>query len=180
MKEADKTLMARALKIMAAFAVAAAGSLPFLLWPETIKRLSAAGYIGLTAACFLTNATVFLPASGIAFTVSAASVLNPLWCAAAGGIGTALGELVGYYCGRIGKKAVEETQLLCRIRKFLDKYGIMAVLLFAFLPLPLFDLVGVTAGAARMPLPKYFLSCAAGKILKMMMYVFLVQNYLNL
>lgn len=170
----------RLLKIGLAVLIAIVGSLPFLIWPEIIKKMSVAGYIGLLAACFLTNATVFLPASGIAFTISAATALNPVCCAIAGGIGTACGELVSYYCGRVGKNVIDKTDLFVTIQKYVNKYGIFTVWLLAFLPLPLFDLVGVTAGATKMSLPKYIIPCMIGKIMKMMVYVFIVGNYIRL
>lgn len=173
-------IASRFLKIVLAVAVAVTGSLPFLLWSEIIKKLALAGYIGLFVACFLTNATVFLPASGIAFTISASTVLNPLFCTIIGGVGTACGELISYYCGRVGKHVVENTPLFSRIQTYVQKYGVLTVWLFAFLPLPLFDLVGVTAGAGKMPLPKYIIPCMIGKVMKMMVYVFLVQRYLKI
>lgn len=179
MKENKNTTVSYLLKIMLALMVAVAGSLPFLIWPEAIKKIAVAGYIGLFIACFLTNATVLLPASGIAFTVSAAMALNPLYCTIIGGVGTACGELISYYCGRLGKSIVEKSNIFLKIQRFVDKYGALAVWLFAFLPLPVFDLVGIITGSAKMPLPKYMISCMIGKIMKMMVYVFIVQQYLN-
>ena len=180
LKKPTKMIAFHFLKIMLAVAVAVTGSLPFLLWPEIIKKLAVAGYMGLFVACFLTNATVFLPASGIAFTISASTVLNPLFCTIIGGVGTACGELISYCCGRAGKNVVEDTPFLFRIQTYVQKYGVFTVWLFAFLPLPLFDLVGVTAGAGKMPLPKYIIPCMIGKVMKMMVYVFLVQRYLKI
>ena len=167
-------------KVGLAITIAIIGSFPFLIWPDTIRKLAVAGYAGLFAACFLTNATVFLPASGIAFTISASTALNPLYCTIVGGIGTACGELISFYCGRAGKKAVEGTDIFLKIQKYIEKYGVLTVWLFAFLPLPLFDFVGVTAGASKMSLPKYIISCAIGKIMKMMVYVFMIQRYLKI
>ena len=161
-KKTAKIIAFRFLKIVLAVAVAVAG------------------YIGLFVACFLTNATVFLPASGIAFTISASTVLNPLFSTIIGGVGTACGELISYCCGRAGKNVVEDTPFLFRIQTYVQKYGVFTVWLFAFLPLPLFDLVGVTAGAGKMPLPKYIIPCMIGKVMKMMVYVFLVQRYLKI
>ena len=45
------------------------------------------------------------------------------------------------------------------------------MLLFAFLPLPLFDLVGLACGAAKMPLRRYIPACFVGKLLKMSCFV---------
>jgi membrane protein DedA with SNARE-associated domain len=46
------------------------------------------------------------------------------------------------------------------------------VLLLAFVPNPLFDIVGVTAGILKMPYPKFLLWCMLGKILKMLAFAY--------
>lgn len=152
------------------------GSSPFLLFRDEVKNMAAAGYAGLTAACFLTNATVFLPASGIAFTVSASTVLNPYICSLCGGVGTALGELVSYTCGRVGKQLVEDNKLYRKMQEYIMKHGFLTVLLFAFLPFPIFDFVGVAAGVGKMNIAKYTTACILGKTLKMVCYVALTNR----
>ena len=42
----------------------------------------------------------------------------------------------------------------------------MTVLLFAFVPLPVFDIIGIIAGAKRMSWWKYTLAAVLGKVLK--------------
>ena len=86
--------------IILAIVVALIGALPYLLFNDQIQQMAGLGYIGLFVACLLTNASICLPASGIAFTLAAATALNPFWCALVGGMGTAVGELVGYVFGR--------------------------------------------------------------------------------
>lgn len=162
---------------VAAVLVAAAGSLPFLLFAEEIRQMATLGYLGLFAACALTNASVFLPASGIAFTMAAAMVLDPLLCAVLGGLGTACGELVGYVLGRIGCRRVEDLHQLEKARVWLRRYGYLSIFAFAALPLPLFDVIGITAGTARLHPVKFFAVCTAGKIIKMLVYVFIVSNF---
>lgn len=160
--------------------VAAAGALPYLLFRDQIQSMASIGYAGLFVACLLTNASVFLPASGIAFTMAAATALDPLVCALVGGMGTASGELVGYALGRFGRGSIDNPQLFDKIDRGLKRYGFLAVFAFAFLPLPLFDLVGVAAGTARFPVFRFFIVCSAGKILKMLLYVFVIGNFISL
>ena len=157
--------------VLPALGIALAGSLPFLLFREQISALPQYGYLGLLAACFLTNATIFLPAAGIAFTLSAAAVLSPIPCALIGGLGTALGELVGYCFGRAGLRELPRREKLARVYAFLEKWGYAAVFLFALVPLPVFDAVGIAAGRARLSPVWFFLTCLAGKTLKMLAYV---------
>lgn len=169
-------IVRKSLSFLLAVLVVLIGSMPFLIFRNEIQNVSEAGYLGLLGSCFLTNATVFLPASGIAFTVSASTVLNPMICCCIGGLGTALGELVSFVCGRAGKKIVENRQIFNKIKMYIVKHGFITVLLFAFLPFPIFDFIGVTAGASQMSMWKYFGACIIGKILKMILYVIVVHK----
>ena len=169
--------------IILAIVVALIGALPYLLFNDQIQQMAGLGYIGLFVACLLTNASICLPASGIAFTLAAATALNPFWCALVGGMGTAVGELVGYVFGRLGRSSVSDIdniELFNRIERGLNRYGYWAVFGFAFLPLPIFDLVGLAAGTARLPVVRFFLVCTLGKCMKMLFYMFILGRYIPL
>lgn len=163
-----------------ALLVAVIGALPYLLFKNQIQQMAGLGYAGLFVACLLTNASICLPASGIAFTLAASTALNPLLCALVGGLGTAVGELVGYILGRLGRSSVSNTELFAKVENGLNRYGYWAVFCFAFLPLPVFDLVGVAAGTAKLPAIRFFIVCVLGKILKMVLYVFVLSRYIPL
>lgn len=165
---------------MLALAIAAIGALPYVLFKDQIQEMAGLGYAGLFIACLLTNASICLPASGIAFTLAAATALDPLWCAVIGGLGTATGELVGYTLGRLGRGSIANLELFTKVENGLKRYGYLAVFGFAFLPLPVFDLVGVAAGTAKLPVVKFFIVCSIGKILKMLLYVYVLSRYIPL
>ena len=57
----------------------------------------------------LANATVFLPAPGVAVVFAMGSIFNPLGVALAAGTGGAIGELSGYLAGFSGQAVVEKT-----------------------------------------------------------------------
>lgn len=166
--------------LLLALLALAAGTLPFLLFREQIQRLAAVGYAGLFLGCFATNASVLLPASGIAYTLAAATVLDPLLCALTGGLGTACGELVGYCVGRWSRVRIDGSPRFAKIAGSLERYGYLAVFTLAFLPLPLFDIIGIAAGTARLSPGRFFLVCCAGKIGKMLVYVFVLRQYIPL
>ena len=48
----------------------------------------------------------------------------------------------------------------------------MAVLILAIIPNPAFDMVGIFAGALKMPLWRFLLWCWLGKIIKMMAFAY--------
>ena len=47
-----------------------------------------------------------------------------------------------------------------------QRYGVVAIFLMALFPNPLFDVAGMAAGVLRFPVWKFLLSCAAGKVIK--------------
>lgn len=156
--------------------IAVVGSLPFLLLREQLRQMAALGYMGLFLACFLANASVLVPAGSTLFTVSASTVFHPLLCCLLGGAGAALGEHVSYWCGRTGRRIVEESLFVMKLREHLKRRGFLTVFLFAFLPLPVFDVAGLAAGVAGMPLPHYTLACLMGKIFKMLFFVLVTRR----
>lgn len=175
-----KNILKKIGSALLALSVAVIGALPYILFKDQLQEMAGVGYIGLFLACLLTNASVCLPASGIAFTVAAATALNPFWCAVIGGAGTAAGELVGYCMGRLGRGSITNLKLFQKIEDGLNRYGLWTVLCLAFFPLPIFDLVGIAAGTAKLPVVPFFIVCCIGKVLKMLLYVFVLSAYIPL
>ena len=116
----------------------------------------------------LMAATLFLPAPGLAFVAAAGAVLDPLWVGIVAGLGSATGELTGYLLGYYGRRAVPtDTSRVWRLtERGFRRWGFIALIVLAFIPNPAFDALGILAGGLRYPLGRFWLSTAAGKILK--------------
>lgn len=130
------------------------------------------GYLGIVLSCFFANSTLFLPAPSSVIVFSLSSVYIPFWVALAGTIGAVLGEHVGYLAGIAGRKTFERNDQGERVKNYLDQYGGVAIFVFAFLPLPLFDLVGVASGAMKINYFRFLAACFLGKFLKMLIYAY--------
>jgi membrane protein YqaA with SNARE-associated domain len=137
-----------------------------------VGRFQAAGYPGIFLLSILANATVILPAPGIALTFTFGSIFNPLGVAVAAGAGAALGELTGYLAGFSGQGIVDDTKMYRRLEGWTDRFGGWAVLVLAFIPNPFFDLAGAAAGALGMPVTKFLIWAFVGKTLKMMLFAY--------
>jgi len=48
----------------------------------------------------------------------------------------------------------------------MQRYGALTIFVLAIIPNPIFDLGGIIAGALRLPLCKFLVSCMAGKVIK--------------
>ena len=146
------------------------------IWIYGIKdqaaQLAAYGYPGIFIIAMLANATVFLPAPGVAVVFAMGSIFNPLLVALFAGTGAALGELVGYLAGYSGQGIVENTQMFARIEPWVRRYGVFAIFILAALPNPFFDIAGVAAGILKIPIGKFFIACWLGQLIKMFAFAY--------
>jgi uncharacterized membrane protein YdjX (TVP38/TMEM64 family) len=139
---------------------------------DRVEEFAAYGYPGIFLVALMANATVFLPAPGVALVFAMGSIFNPLGVTLAAGTGGALGELSGYLAGFSGGAVVENTQAYEKINPWVQKYGPWAILVLSAIPNPFFDVAGVAAGISKMPLGKFFLATLGGQLLKMAMFSF--------
>lgn len=130
------------------------------------------GYPGIFVIALMANATVFLPAPGIAVVFAMGSVFHPLGVALAAGTGGALGELSGFLAGFSGQAVIEQTKVYEKINPWINKYGGWAILILSAIPNPFFDIAGIAAGIAKMPLWKFLLFCWAGQLIKMAIFAY--------
>ena len=135
-----------------------------------VENLAAYGYPGLFLLSILANATVILPAPGIALTFTAGALFSPFLVALTAGAGATLGELTGYFAGFSGQGIVQQNQTYERIKAWTQRYGGLAIVILAFIPNPFFDLAGAAAGALGMPIPTFLLWAFIGKTFKMLVF----------
>jgi uncharacterized membrane protein YdjX (TVP38/TMEM64 family) len=139
---------------------------------EHVSKFAAFGYPGIFLIALLANATVLLPAPGVAVIYAMGSIFNPLWVGLSAGAGGAIGELSGYLAGFSGQAVIERSDIYERITPWLEKYGGWTILVLAAIPNPFFDIAGVAAGAAKMSMWRFLLFCFIGQIIKMTMFAY--------
>ncbi|MFN8414234.1 MAG: VTT domain-containing protein [Anaerolineales bacterium] len=139
---------------------------------EHIREFSGWGYPGIFVIMLLANATVIIPAPGVAFVFAMGSVINPIKVAIAAGTGGAIGELSGYLAGFSGSALIENTKIYNRIFPWVQKYGVWTILLLSAIPNPFFDLAGIAAGATKIPLWKFLFFCWIGQLIKMSIFAY--------
>jgi uncharacterized membrane protein YdjX (TVP38/TMEM64 family) len=162
------------LRVLALMGVVALIAVLFI-FRDQVKNLEEYGYVGIFLLSIAANATIIIPLPGVAFTTAMGAIFNPIGVAVAAGLGAALGELTGYLAGFSGQGVAERAELYNRLTTWMKAHQNLAygvILLLAFIPNPLFDLAGMAAGALKLPLWKFLLACAIGKILKMLMFAY--------
>ena len=139
---------------------------------DRAEELAVYGYPGIFLIALLTNATVFLPAPGIAVVFAMGAVFNPILVGIAAGAGGALGELSGYLAGFSGQAIIERATLYKRLTGWVEKNGFLTILVLAAIPNPTFDVAGVAAGALKMAMPKFMLAVWIGVTIKMILFAY--------
>ena len=139
---------------------------------DHVQDFAGYGYPGIFLVMLLANATVIIPAPGVAVVFAMGNIFNPFWVALAAGTGGAIGELSGYLAGFSGQALVENTRAYNRVAPWVQKYGAWTILTLSAFPNPFFDLAGIAAGVAKIPVWKFLLFCWIGQIIKMGLFAF--------
>ncbi len=155
-------------RILALLAVIAITILVFGI-RDRAEQFIAYGYPGIFIISILANATVLLPAPGLAIVFAMAGVFPPVGVALAAGAGAAIGELSGYLAGFSGQAVIENAARYQRLTRWMEsnrRAAYLAVLFLAIVPNPFFDLAGMAAGALRLPIGPFLVWVFLGKTLK--------------
>ena len=137
---------------------------------EHVEEFAALGYPGIFLIALLANATILLPAPGLAIIYTMGAIFNPLGVGLAAGTGGAIGELSGYLAGFSGQAVVERMDVYDRVKPWLDKYGGWAILVLSAIPNPFFDVAGIAAGMAKMPVQTFLFFIWIGQLIKMTIF----------
>lgn len=125
-------------------------------------------FIGAASIIFPIPYTVALLA------ISTTGQFNPLLLAVVAALGSAVGELVGYGLGYMGRGVVgkKREKSLNAMLKIFGRFGAVGVFIFALTPLP-DDLLFIPLGLLRYKFWKVFLPCIAGKFLMFLIIAYI-------
>jgi membrane protein DedA with SNARE-associated domain len=137
-----------------------------------IQDFATLGYIGAFLAMLLSNATLILPAPGLIIVFALGSSLNPVVVGLSGALGASLGELTGYLTGVSGVAIMENTPIAHRIKRWMNHNGVLTIFALSTVPNPFFDIAGLMAGAAKMPVWKFLGSAFCGKSIQAIVIAF--------
>ncbi|MBN1375371.1 MAG: VTT domain-containing protein [Dehalococcoidia bacterium] len=123
-------------------------------------------YVAVFIANILSSATILVPAPGVAITLAAASVFDPMFVAIAAGTGDAIGEMTAYSVGYAGERIIVDEHMPAyrKAASWMDKYGVWAIFGIALVPILPYDLIGMAAGALKIAWWKCFLATLSGKL----------------
>ena len=132
--------------------------------PERIAETL--GYTGIFIISLTGSGAIVLPLPSTAAIFAGGVFLTPIYVGLVAGVAEAMGEVTGYALGYGGQGLVENSRFYRRIERWLKRRGGLAIMLFSIIPNPLFDLLGVAAGALRYPLLRFLFYAWIGKTIK--------------
>lgn len=141
-------------------------SLSIFIFRNELTYFKQFGYFGLFILNTLGSATLAIPTPLFLTAVAAGSVLNPFLVTIVSSLGSAIGELTGYYVGYKAVDVLEKDKNVQRVKIWMDKYGLFALFVLSAVPNPIFDAAGVFAGATKIAVHKYLLIVWLGKMVK--------------
>jgi uncharacterized membrane protein YdjX (TVP38/TMEM64 family) len=131
------------------------------------------GYAGLFGIVLLRSASVILPMPGGGVIFAAGGLLDPVLgipapiaAGVVAGFAESFGELTGYAAGMGGSPMLKDRAVYRRIKSWVEKRPFQTVFLMTFAPPILFDVAGLAAGAARVPIRVFYPALLAGKVLR--------------
>lgn len=172
-KQAPETQKSNYLKYIGVLVLIVAISVILYINRNSIQQLEKYGYFGIFLTSLLINLTLVMPLPTGILTSALGAIYNPFFVGLAAGSGAALGEISGYLAGISGREMLLKRKDGPRIEHQLRKYGGPGIFLLAFIPNPAFDLVGIAAGALKIPFLRFLFWCWLGKVMKMLVFAYL-------
>jgi membrane protein YqaA with SNARE-associated domain len=147
--------------------------LVYLHDPQIFDRLKGYGYAGAFVISIVLNGTIIFPVSNMALMIAIGVALPQPWLVGIlGGVGAGIGELTGYLAGRSGRDIIAKNKMYTRVEGWVKKWGWLAVFLLSVIPFA-FDVVGIIAGATRMPVWRFMTACWLGRTLVYTVVIYL-------
>ncbi len=168
------------LQVFAVLAIVA-GSFWLGTQKELVQRFSQWGYVSSFLISLIGSATVILPAPGLALILALGAHLNPVLLGVVAGFGSGLGELSGYLAGRASRNLVSRRgKFSAFLHHMTTRYTAPALFILAIVPLPIFDVAGILAGAMRMPAVQFLSIVISGKIIKHVLAAYLGAEFFEI
>ena len=136
------------------------------------SSIEAVGYPAVFLLSLLGSVSMVMPVPGLLSVCSTSVVLDPLLVGVVAGVGETIGEASGYALGFGGGSVVEKHRAYPKVKRWMEERGALVIFAVSIVPNPVFDIVGVAAGAVRYPPVRFFGIVLLGKVLKGVMVAY--------
>ncbi|MCH8206413.1 MAG: VTT domain-containing protein [Chloroflexi bacterium] len=137
-----------------------------------IANIETVGYPGVFLLSLLGSVSMVLPVPGLISVCGASVLLSPFVIGILAGLGETIGEVSGYAVGYGGGSVVERHRAYAKVKGWMERRGTLVIFAVSVIPNPVFDVVGIAAGAVRFPLHRFLGVVLVGKMLKGIMVAY--------
>lgn len=125
------------------------------------------GLLGIFLINFFSSATFFVSGPAFLTVIAGGSIYSPLLVAFIASLGASAGDMVSYIFGFSGRhlalEGLKKKIWFVVIENVFKAYGKIVVFLFAIIPNPLFDAIGLLAGVMGMKYYEFFVITLLGR-----------------
>lgn len=133
---------------------------------------SEVGYGAVALSSLVASAGLVIPVPALATACGTATFLSPFLVGLIAGSAESAGELSGYYLGYTGRGVLARSRIYQRLEHWMHRRGWLLLFVVSLIPNPIFDVVGVAAGALRYPIWGFLLIVWVGKVLKFLAFAY--------
>ena len=131
-----------------------------------------AGYGGVALASLIASAGLIIPVPALGAVCAGGVFLNPMLLGLVAGTSESVGELTGYFLGYSGRDMARRSRLYNRLEPLVRRRGWLPLFLVSLVPNPIFDIIGIAAGALRYPLWGFLSVVWVGKSIKFITFAY--------
>ncbi len=130
------------------------------------------GYGAVALSALVASAGLVIPVPALATACATAIFLSPFLVGIIAGTAETAGELSGYYLGYTGRDVLSRGRLYQRLERWMRRRGWLLLFLVSLVPNPIFDIVGIAAGALRYQVWGFLAVVWVGKLLKFLIFAY--------
>ena len=130
------------------------------------------GYGAVALSALVASAGLVIPVPALATACATAIFLSPFLVGVIAGTAETAGELSGYYLGYTGRDVLGRSRIYQRLENWMRRRGWLLLFLVSLVPNPIFDIVGIAAGALRYPVWGFLAVVWVGKSLKFLIFAY--------
>src|SRR3972149_5314566 len=147
------------------FIVSLAVSFGAFYYKDFFAQAKSLGMLGIFIINFVSSATFFVSGPAFLTVIAGGSVYPPLLVA----LVASLGASFGYSSRHVALKKLEKHVLFVSLENIFKRYGSIVIFMFALLPNPFFDAIGLVAGVFKFSWTKFFIIILLGRFARFML-----------
>lgn len=145
-------------------------SIAFFIYRDFFSQAESLGLIGIFIINFVSSASFFVSGPAFLTVIAGGALYPPILVALVSSLGSALGDVVSFIVGFTGRRIINHKlnqKIWFKVLEdYFKKFGGIILFVFALVPNPLFDSIGLIAGIFHYNIWKYFLIVFVGRLIR--------------